>query len=420
MRQRALTAGVWSMAALVTSQGIRFGGNLIMTRLLVPEMFGIMLVATTVSVVLALLSDLGLRQNIIQSQRGDDPTFLNTAWTLQILRGFLLYASMLVLAGFVWGAQGSALWRSDSTYAAPELPLVLAFTGLSAVLSGFQSTKIALAFRSFQQRKVVLAEIISQLSGFVCMLSLGWLTHSIWSLVAAGLIASTVNTLLSHLWLDGPRNRVQWDGVAIKELVAFGRWIMFSSVVGVLATQGDRILFAGSMSVAELGVYSIAVLILGALETGVHRVAGAVVLPAFGEAARSGDTERLRALYHRIRLLVDLPLLFACGFLFVTSPSIIGFLYDDRYAGAGDILAVLSLALFFWRFTVAHQVWLSLGLSKYQAADNLIRFASIWTALPLLLWLGGPAYALWGVALHALPTLVLIFRVNRRLNMRLF
>ena len=50
------------------------------------------------TVVLGLLSDMGLRQNIIQSHRGDDPAFLNTAWTVQIIRGFVLFALTLLLA----------------------------------------------------------------------------------------------------------------------------------------------------------------------------------------------------------------------------------------------------------------------------------------------------------------------------------
>lgn len=417
LRKRALLAGSWSMAALAVSQGVRFGGNLLMTRLLVPEMFGIMLIATSVSVILALLSDIGLRQNIIQSRRGDDPIFLNTAWTVQVIRGFILFTVTALLAILAWAAQDVALWPADSTYAAPDLPMVLAFTGISAVLNGFQSTRIASAFRNFLQKKVVAAEIVAQLAGFVCMLVLGWLTRSIWALVAAGLVSAAVNAALSHLWLDGPRNRLQWDKTAIKELVAFGRWIMLSSVAGVLAAQGDRIWFGGSISTVEMGIYSIAILILGALESVVHKLMAASVLPALGEAVRNGGQGRLKELYHRIRLVVDVSLLFLCGFLFMASPAIIGFLYDDRYAGAGDMMAVLSLALFFWRYIVAHQAWLAMGRTKFLAVDSMIRCASLWLLLPVLSWLGGSAAALWGVALHTLPTLLLVFVVNHRLGL---
>ncbi len=415
--RRARSAGAWNLGALVASQGIRLGGNLIMARLLVPEMFGVMVIATTVAVVLALLSDMGLRQNIIQSKRGDDPAFLNTAWTVQILRGFILFALSLLVAGFAWFAQAINLSPAGSTYAAPELPLVLAVTGFTAVINGFQSTKLALAFRSFQQNKVVLIELAAQIIGLLVMLGIGYFTGSIWSLVAAGLVAALVGTVLGHLWLQGPDNRLQWDGPALKELIAFGRWVLLSSAVGVLAIHGDRIWFGGSISAAELGVYSIAVLMLGAIEVGVHRLAAAVALPALSEVARTGDAARLRALYYRFRLLIDLALLFACGLLLTLSPLIIGWLYDARYAGAGSMLAILSLSFFTLRFTLAHQAWLAVGLTKYLAVDNSIRFVSLWTLLPLLLALGGANYAVWGVALHALPTLILVVYVNRRLGL---
>lgn len=413
LRRRAISSGSWNLGALVTSQAIRLGGNLIMARLLVPEMFGVMAIATTVMVVLALLSDMGLRQNIIQSKRGNDPVFLNTAWTVQILRGFALFALTLLVAALAWYAQVISLWPVDSTYAAPDLPLVLALTGFSAVISGFQSTKLALAFRSFQQRRVVLAELVAQIIGLLVMLGIGYFVRSIWSLVAAGLVAAMVSTALSHFWFRGPSNRLQWDRSALQELIAFGRWVLLSSSIGVLAAHGDRIWFGGNMSVSELGIYSIAVLILGAIQLGVQRLAAAVALPALSEVARSSDAARLRALYYRFRLVTDLVLLFACGLLLTVSPLIIDWLYDARYAGAGSMLAILSLSLFILRFTLVHQVWLALGLTKYLAVDNIIRFISLWT----LLALGGTTYAFWAVALHALPTLFLVVYINRRLGL---
>lgn len=417
LRRRAVSASAWNLGALVTSQAMRLGGNLIMARLLMPEMFGIMVIATTVAVILALLSDMGLRQNIVQSKRGNDPVFLNTAWTVQIVRGFVLFALSLLVAGFVWFTQDTNFWPVGSTYTAPELPLVLAVTGFSAVINGFQSTKLALAFRSFQQNKVVLVEFAAQIVGLLVMLGIGYFTGSIWSLVAAALVAATVSTVLGHFWLLGPSNRLQWDHSALKELIAFGRWVLLSSSVGVLAAYGDRIWFGGSMSAAELGVYSIAVLILGAVEIGVHRLTAAVVLPVLSEVARSGDAVRLHILYYRFRLVIDMALLFACGLLLTISPLIIGWLYDDRYSDAGSLLATLSLSLFTLRFTLAHQVWLALGLTKYLAVDNIIRFVSLWTLLPILLSVGGADYAIWGVALHAIPTLVLIFYINNRLGL---
>lgn len=417
LRKRAISAGAWNVGALVTSQAIRLGGNLIMARLLMPESFGIMMIAITVSLVLHMLSDVGLRQNIIQSARGDDPVFLNTIWTVQIVRGVILFVSTLILAALAWYAQTLNLWAADSTYAAPELPAVLAVTGFSAIIVGFQSTKIDLAVRAFQQKKVVLTEFTSQFIGLLVMLVIGYLTRSLWSLVIAGLVQSLVNTLMGHFWFEGPSNRLRWERAALEELVGFGRWILLSSVLGVLAMYGDRVWFGGSMTTAELGVYSIAVLILGAVQLGLQRIVGAVALPAFSEAARTNDTARLHKLYYRLKLMFDLSCLFLCGLFLTGSPLLIGVLYDERYAQAGNMLAILSLSFFTMRYMLANQVWIALGHTKYQAMDNIIRVVSLWVLVPLLLSIGGVEYAIWGVALHTFPTLILVFYVNWRLGM---
>jgi O-antigen/teichoic acid export membrane protein len=417
LRKRAISAGAWNLGALVTSQAFRLGGNLIMARLLMPEMFGIMMIAITVSLVLHMLSDVGLRQNIIQSPRGDDPVFLNTIWTVQIVRGFILFASTLLLAALAWFAQTLNLWSPNSTYAAPELPLVLAVTGFSAIIVGFQSTKVDLAVRAFQQKKVVLTDFASQIVGLLVMLAIGYFTRSIWSLVIAGLVQSMVNTLLGHFWFEGPSNRLQWERSALDELVGFGRWILLSSAVGVLAMYGDRVWFGGSMTAGELGVYSIAVLILGAVQLALQKVVGAVALPAFSEASRTNDTVRLHALYYRLKLMLDLACLFLCGLFWTGSPLLIGILYDERYAQAGNMMAILSLSFFTMRYMLANQVWIALGLTKYQAIDNIIRVVSLWVLLPLLLAIGGVKYAIWGAALYTFPTLILVFYVNCRLGM---
>src|SRR6185503_3747388 len=90
LRARVLHAGGWTVAGFGISQAIRFGSNLIMTRLLVPEMFGVMAIATMVMMGLAMFSDLGLRQSVVQSRIGYKPEFLNTVWVLQIVQGITI------------------------------------------------------------------------------------------------------------------------------------------------------------------------------------------------------------------------------------------------------------------------------------------------------------------------------------------
>ena len=89
-RRRMIRAGSWVGAGQLLGNVLRLGSSLVMTRLLAPEAFGLFAIVTVVSVVLALLADVGIRSAIITHSRGTSVDFLDTAWTVQIVRGVLV------------------------------------------------------------------------------------------------------------------------------------------------------------------------------------------------------------------------------------------------------------------------------------------------------------------------------------------
>lgn len=416
LRQRVFRAGGWSFAGYGLSQAIRLGGNLVMTRLLAPEMFGLIAIATMVTVILGMLSDLGLQQNIVQSRRGDDPVFLDTAWVVQIVRGGVLWLIALLLSAALYVANLRGLFPSQSVYAAPELPLVIAVSAFAAVLAGFASTKIASAYRQFNQQRVIQIEVISQITALAAMIVLGFATRSIWALVTGGLVATLTATLLSHFWINGIPNRFRTEKPALRELIGFGKWIFVSSAVGILAINGDRILLGGYVDAHTLGLYAIAILIAGSIEGLLSRLFATVSLPALSEVARNNPAG-LRDVYYKLRIPGDLLLLFLCGALFAAGRLAIDLLYDARYAGAGAMLQILALSLFTARFGVAHQIYLAVGIPRYLAIINSVRFAALFTLVPVLYHFAGLEAAIWGIALHGLATLPFIFYFNAKLGL---
>ena len=416
LKQRVLRAGGWSFAGYGASQVVRLGSNLVMTRLLVPEMFGVMAIAGMVTIILALLSDIGLRQHIVQSRRGEDPVFLDTAWSVQIMRGLALWLVALLLALALHAANARGMLPANTVYASAVLPLVIAISSFQAVIIGLQSTRIATAHRSFNQKRLAQTELIAQFAGLVVMMALGFATRSIWALVAGGLVSSLTTTVLSHTWLSGHRNRFRWEKEALRELFDFGKWIFISSAVSVLAFNGDRILLGGLVDARVLGLYSIAVLIVGAIQSANSRFASTVSLPTLSEIART-EPARLREIYYKLRLPVDGLLLFMAGFLFAAAQLVIDLLYDPRYAETGGMLRILALVFFAMRFDLAQQIYLAMGIPKYLTIINVVRCISLYALVPLLFHLGGTYAAIWGIALHSTVTLPLVFYFNAKLGL---
>ena len=413
LRSRVFRAGGWSVIGHVVGQGLRLGSNLVLTRLLVPEMFGVMSIATVVLVVVALLSDVGLRQAIFQSPRGGDPIFLNTAWTVQVVRGWLIW-SVCLLVAFGLSVGGGLGWLpSHSVYAANMLPLIVAVSTFSAVITGFQSTKLISTNRDLDMKRVTLIELITNVAGLLVMGVLAWMTHSIWALVVGGLISSGITVVLSHVWLPGIRNQFQWDKGSLKELLGFGRWIFLSSALFVVADNGDRLLLGSWFNAETLGIYSIAVNLATVIENGAYRIFGTVSLPVLSEAARI-EPHRIRTLYFKMRLPGDLVFVSAAGFLFASGQVIVSLLYDHRYVGAGQMLQILSFSLLFTRFNLAHNAYIAMGVPSHQTAINLVRITSMFVLVPTLYYFFGFFGALIGIAFHVAPTLVLVFLFNAR------
>ena len=416
LRGRVLRAGGWNMAGYGFGQAIRLGGNLVMTRLLVPEMFGVMAIATMVTVILSLLSDVGLRTHIVQSRRGDDPVFLDTAWVVQIIRGFALWLGALGISMALYLANLEGMLPAKSVYASPALPLAIALSSFSAVISGFESTKRATALRHLDQKRIIQIELIAQLVSLVVMVVIALVSRSIWALITGGLVGWLTTTVLSHVWMKGHRNRFRWDKNTFNELIHFGTWIFASSVLSVLAGNGDLLLLGAFVEADVMGLYAIAVLMIGAIGGGLTRLFAAVLLPALSEIVRN-DPSKLRAVYYKLRVPFDLLLLFLAGLLFAAGQMIIDLLYDPRYAGAGAMLQILALSFVATRYQVAKQVYLAVGKPQYLVAIHLIVFVSLYALVPLLYHIAGLQAAIWGIALHELAGLPLFFIFNSRLGL---
>ena len=416
LRQRSLRAAAIGLSGHVGQQVLRLGSNLVMTRLLVPEMFGVMALGFIMLALISLFSDVGLHQSIVQNRRGAEPRFLNTAWTLQILQGMLIGSFMAVAGVGVITANLYGLFPVDSAYAHPDLPYVIfAFAGI-AVLDGCKSTKLAMAQRNLHQgRQTLIALSAQMLSMFVMvMIALQWPT--IWALVIGAIVTAVARTSLSHVALPGHPNRLCWDKPFVREIFGFGKWIFLSSGIGFLSQSADKWILGFVLTPAAFGTFAIASVIMEAFFGLFGRVTNTVSLPALSEVNR-GDPGRVRSVYLKIRRPIDAFALLLAGFLMVTGQFWIDVLYDDRYLLAGEMLQILAVKVMTWQFVVATDAFLAIGRPKYLTLVSITRLLSIivFVTAGILFW--GEDYVLWAIVLSSFGVLPLIFYLKRRLGL---
>lgn len=409
LKKRVLNAGTWTLISYAFSYAFRLGSNLLMTRLLLPEMFGVMAIAMMVLVGLALFSDVGLKPSVVQNRRGDDPLFLNTAWVIQIARGAVLCSGAVIISSLIALAGQFGLIPHGSVYADPDLPYVIAALSLFSLISGFDSTKSLQASRNLQLAKLTRIDVGSQVVGFVVTVSYAIAFPSIWALVAGTLASAATRTVLTHLSLPGVRNHFAWDRAAYAEIMRFGKWIFLSSVLFFIASNGDRMLLGALIDPTSLGTYSIAFLIFSSIDQVLTKIIVDVSFPALSEVVR-GNRAGLRAAYYRFHIAIASGAYFCAGALVFSGNTLISLLYDRRYGQAGWILEILALALFAQPFRTATQTFLALGMARIYFRLHTIRIVTLFIALPAGFYLWGLEGAVYGIVLSYFSSLPWVIR----------
>lgn len=404
-RGHVIRSSVWIVIGQVGAQILRLANNLIMTRLLVPEMFGIMMVANTVMVGLWLCSYIGLEHNVIQSPRGDDPKFLDAAWTFQILRGIFLWLLALAASLGLYFAHQAGLVPISSAYADPILPKVLIVLAFLPLLSGFESTKLYLASRHMQVKRLTILELGSQLLSVLAMIGFALVHQSIWALVFGAIISAVIRLAASFWIMPGQHNRFSWDVEAFSDLFGFGKWILLTTVMGFFVKSSDKLILGALVTPKLLGIYGIAIFMTAAINQVLSVWAGKVALPVFSKAYRE-TPERIANFYYKFSTPFNFVTLFLCGFLFNAGHVIIEMLYDSRYAAAGPMIQILSIALLGSRSVLAEQCYIAIGKPKLSVPMNIIQLVILFGGLaPAYRWYGmdGALYVIGLTTLFTLP-----------------
>lgn len=413
LKSRAKKSTVLITIGYVASQSLRLISNLILTRLLVPEMFGLMAIVTVCINGIAMFSDIGLQQNIVQSKNGEKKEFLNTAWTIQVIRGIVVFLIAIVLACLLGVFSENSFFPDNSVYSEPELPFLLALMSISSVISGFNSINIQVLNRKLILHKIISIELISQFIALLVMVLTAYFWREVWVLVLASLVSATVKMTLSHHPSLGNRPSFDLNKVYVHEILSFGKWIFFGSIVGFFLAQGDRLILGGLISSETLGIYSIAFFIANSSKEALKRLVNSVFYPMFSELVRENPTNLANA-YYKLRLRVDFITMSMAGLMCGGGGLIISWLYDDRYLEAGWMFEYLSISIIFVGYSLAGACLMARGDSKSNTILILIAMLSLYISLPIAYEFYGLKGAILAIALFYAVDLPATFYMMKR------
>lgn len=377
LQNKTVSASLWTLFGFGLGQAIRLASNLLLARLLNPEAFGLIALCLVFLQGLVMLSDTGVERSIIQNPQGRETRFQNTAWSVQVIRGVLL-----------WGLCALGALPVAKFYDEPMLAVLLPALGVSLVLNGFNATTLAVLSRELALQKLIALELLRQTASSVVMIVFAILHPTVLALLAGTLVSHFLNMLLSHFLIRGHRNRFAWDRDALRSILGFGKWIFVSTMLTFLASQSDRLLIGKLTSIQELGVYQIAMMFATLPMEVVMKLGSSVLFPAFSMANANG--QNLAAALQRVQRTlctiggVAIAGLMACG------PALIELLYDERYHAAGWMLQLVAVMawLRILRIPVESSL-LALGHPQWSAGANAAKLVGIFICVPFGFVQGG-------------------------------
>ncbi|HEY9637774.1 MAG TPA: oligosaccharide flippase family protein [Coleofasciculaceae cyanobacterium] len=421
VKKLAIRGTLWTIAGYGASQVLRLGGNLVLTRLLEPRLFGLMTLVYVFITALHLFSDIGIGTSIVQNKRGDEPAFLNTAWTLQVARGGVLWLCSLLLA-----------WPVAQFYNEPQLRWLLPTVALTALISGFNSTAYFTLNRHIDVRKLSLYEFGRQfISLLVTILWAMFINKTIWALVVGTLASEIMGLVWSYQLMPNSWNRFTWDKESAKELLSFGKWIFLSTAITFFGEQADRLIFGKLLSFELLGIYGIAMTFADLPRSVTMAINGKVIFPAISKFADL-PREELRAKLNHNRKPILLALAVGLALLASFGDVLIKVLYDKRYWDAAWMLPILAVGIWPRLLCNTNEPSLfAIGKPQYSTLANFTRFVctslGVWfgytllkvpgaiiaVALNDLLYYLAVNYGLWreglgGMKLDILATMLLV------------
>ena len=98
--QRTVRSGGWAFALRITAQGFRLIGVTILARVLAPDDFGLLGIASLAIATLGIFSQTGFQAALIQKKEKTEE-YLNVAWTVSVGRGLALFIVLFFAAPYI-------------------------------------------------------------------------------------------------------------------------------------------------------------------------------------------------------------------------------------------------------------------------------------------------------------------------------
>ncbi|OWT52563.1 lipopolysaccharide biosynthesis protein [Bacillus sp. K2I17] len=321
-----LKNSLWSILNIIGVQLVGLLVNVILARLLYPEIFGILGMAYVFAGFIIVFQDAGLSSYLIFKST-IDKRLINTTFVLNIFTSFLLAIFLLLTSDLVGGFYNEIV-----------VSKVIEVLSIGVAIGGLGITSRALLIREKKFKVLTIIDVISEVSSSVVAIVLAICHQEIWAVTSRLVIKPTFQTVILLL-LYGKQVVGKPSYRYIFEIIPYSSKFLGSQMFIYLNNNVDYLLIGKFLGSKSLGLYTMA------YQWSViarQYISGAINRVVFPEVASlQNDVEKVRKLYLMVISKVSFFTFPLCAGLLVVSREFILFVYGDKWIEAVFPLQVL-------------------------------------------------------------------------------
>ena len=328
LSQKVIKGGFWVFFLRIINRGFSLIRLIILARILSPNDFGLMGIALLTMSTLETFSQTGFEEALIQKKE-DIESYLNSAWTVLVLRGFILFVILYFIAPY------TAVFFNT-----PEAKPIIKVIGFSILFQAFTNIGITYFKKELEFNKEFIYQFSGTLADFVVAVTAVLILRNVWALVFGLLAGNMVRCFVSY-FIHPYRPHLSSDLGKAKELFGFGKWIMGSSVIIFLITQGDDIFVGKLLGTTALGFYQLAYRISNMPATEVTHVISQVTFPTYSKL--QDNLPKLREAYLKVLQFIAFLSFPIAGLIFVLAPDFTKIFLGEKWMPMVPAMQILCI-----------------------------------------------------------------------------
>jgi O-antigen/teichoic acid export membrane protein len=397
LRAKVMRGGAWLGSGNVAEQATRFARNMVLTRLLAPNAFGAMAIVMSSSAIVAALTEVGVKQAVIQNPKGGEKEYLDAAWWLGLGRALFTYLIIFAMAPLVAHFYGIA-----------NMSALLRVTLLGTLFDGAMSPRSALAQKELKFGRWMFISNGGAICGVVLTVVLSFVLRDVWALAIGFGSENAFRCLLSYILYPGLPS-IKWERNAMRELYGFSKQAFGLSFLNLIFSRTDIFVLGKLYSATELGLYSMGIALVMTPSSFVTNMFAQTLFPALTHVQH--DKERLNRILIEVTswlVLLGLP---GVAVICLCGHSLLSVVYGVRYVAAAAPLAAAAAVVFLNILNAAITcVFTAVGrpaLHRFAvAASAVVMVIAIYPACMLFGMVGGQIAALLAIIISYVIQLI--------------